>query len=212
MGKISAAESDFSINSCIACLFAASILYAALLGIYNLTLHPLRSYPGPLLWRAYRLPYAYALLTDHWPFIVSNLHKRYGHIVRVAPNELSYTDPSARRTILGHHNPTTEGFSEFDKDRSGFMPPANGVSNLLSAHAADHARMRRLLSHSFSEKGLRDMQPRIQSYINSMITGVKEASKTGAEYIDILEWYNWTTFDIIGDLSFGESFHCLERK
>jgi hypothetical protein len=23
-------------------------------------------------------------------------------------------------------------------------------------------------------------------------------------------WYNWTTFDIIGDLAFGDSFHCLD--
>lgn len=26
------------------------------------------------------------------------------------------------------------------------------------------------------------------------------------------KWYNWTTFDVIGDLAFGEPFGCLENS
>lgn len=29
--------------------------------------------------------------------------------------------------------------------------------------------------------------------------------------LDMVSWYNWTTFDIIGDLAFGEPFGCLEK-
>ncbi|KAJ0274117.1 hypothetical protein CBS470a_011936 [Colletotrichum nupharicola] len=32
------------------------------------------------------------------------------------------------------------------------------------------------------------------------------------EPIDLMAWYNFTTFDIIGDLAFGEPFGCLERS
>jgi hypothetical protein len=28
--------------------------------------------------------------------------------------------------------------------------------------------------------------------------------------LDMASWYNYTTFDIIGDLAFGESFDCLQ--
>lgn len=28
--------------------------------------------------------------------------------------------------------------------------------------------------------------------------------------VDMIKWYNYTTFDIIGDLSFGEPFNCLK--
>lgn len=28
---------------------------------------------------------------------------------------------------------------------------------------------------------------------------------------DMVKWYNWTTFDIIGDLLYGESFDCLKN-
>ncbi|KAF2183273.1 cytochrome P450 [Zopfia rhizophila CBS 207.26] len=192
-------------------LFVGSCITLVLLyGFYNLTIHPLRIYPGPLLWRAYRLPWTRSVISGRFPFDALELHKKYGPVVRVAPNELSYTDAKAWKTIYGHHNPATEGFSEFDKDRTEYLKPLNGVYSILGGNTVDHARFRRLLSHSFSEKGMREMQGRIQGYVELLIKGLKESAGQG--YIDIVEWYNWTTFDMIGDLAFGESFHCLETK
>ena len=40
------------------------------------------------------------------------------------------------------------------------------------------------------------------------MTRLRERS---GEVLDIMTWYNWTTFDIIGDLAFGDSFGCLEN-
>jgi averantin hydroxylase len=151
------------------------------------------------------------LIAGRFPFDALALHKKYGPVVRVAPWELSYTDSAALKPIYGHHNAATEGFSEFDKDRLEIVKPANGTYSILGAFAPDHSRFRRLFSHSFSEKGMRDMQPRIQSFVQLLIKGLKETSEAGG-YTDILEWYNWTTFDMIGDLAFGESFHCLDKK
>ncbi|KAL7944168.1 cytochrome P450 [Trichoderma barbatum] len=192
-------------------LFGIWVLYVILLGLYSLILHPLRSYPGPLLWRAYRLPWTLSVLSGRFPFDALELHKKYGHVVRVAPDELSYTDSHALKSIYGHHNPATEGFSEFDKDRREYALPPNGAWSLLSAFAPDHGRMRRMFSPSFSEKGMREMQPRIQSHVELLMNGLKETAATGV-YTDMLQWYNWTTFDILGDLAFGQSFYCLERK
>lgn len=143
------------------------------------------------------------------PYDKLELHKRYGPVVRVAPWELSYTDSAALKPIYGHHNPTTEGFSEMDKDRMEFNASVNGVWNILGAKAADHGRFRRLFSHSFSDKGLRELQPRVQSFVDLLIKGLKEMAAKG-DYTDMVRWYNWTTFDLVGDLAFGSSFHCLE--
>jgi len=30
--------------------------------------------------------------------------------------------------------------------------------------------------------------------------------------VDIVKWYNSATFDIVGDLLFGESYECLEKS
>lgn len=65
--------------------------------IYNVLLHPLRRYPGPLLCRATPLPRMYYRLAGRSPFHSHALHKRYGKVVRVSPNELSYIDADAWR-------------------------------------------------------------------------------------------------------------------
>ena len=161
-----------------------------LYGLYNLTFHPLRSYPGPLLWRAYRLPYARSLISGTFPYDVHELHKIYGPVVRVAPGELCYTDSRALKPIYGHHMPATEGFSEFDKDRMEYQMSANGTWSILGAFGPDHGRFRRLFSHGFSEKGMREMQPRIQHFVELLIKGLKETAASG-EWTNAVQWYNW---------------------
>ena len=158
------------------------------MGVYNVTLHPLRGYPGPLLWRAYRLPWTYATLSGRWPFTVHKLHHQYGHVVRVAPDELSYTDSRALKAIYGHHNPATEGYSEFNMNHSELLPSPHGIHNILAASTEDHGRARRLVNPSFSEKKIREMQPRIQSYVDRLIACLKETIESGVEYINILQW------------------------
>ena len=179
-------------------------------GAYNLFLHPLRFYPGPKLWAAYHLPWMRSVLSGRYPFEALELHKKYGSVVRVAPNELSYTDSAAWKAICGDHNSVTEGFFEMGKDFRNFHRPVNGVLSMIAADTTTHARFRRLFSHSFSEKGLRDMQPRIRRYVDLLIQGLRKNCDEG--HLDIVEWYNWTAFDLVGDLAFGESFDCLQNQ
>lgn len=85
----------------------------------------------------------------------------------------------------------------------------NGVHSILSANDADHSRIRRLLANAFSEKALHEQKPLVQKYVDLLIAYVRVRARAG-ESIDISDWLNFTTFDIIGDLSYGESFNCLQ--
>lgn len=67
------------------------------------------------------------------------------------------------------------------------------------------------MSHGFSERSLRDQQPLIMQYVNLFIQRLHE-NCVKDEPIDMMAWYNFITFDIIGDLAFGEPFGCLERS
>jgi cytochrome P450 len=83
---------------------------------------------------------------------------------------------------------------------------------LSVANDADHSRMRKLMSHAFSDSSLREQEPLIRSYCDLLIKRLYdqiEGPKKGD--IDIASWFNFTTFDIIGDLSFAEPFHGLEQ-
>jgi aspirochlorine biosynthesis cytochrome P450 monooxygenase len=57
--------------------------------------------------------------------------------------------------------------------------------------------MRRLQSHLFSEKALAEQEPLIIGYIDKLISKLHEqASNSSAASVDIVRWYNYTTFDV----------------
>lgn len=85
----------------------------------------------------------------------------------------------------------------------------NGVYSILGANDADHSRIRRILANAFSEKALHEQKPLLQKYVDLLIASVRVRAIAG-EPIDISDWLNFTTFDIIGDLCYGESFNCLQ--
>lgn len=70
------------------------------------------------------------------------------------------------------------------------------------------SRIRRLLADAFSEKAPHEQKPLLQQYVDLLIASVRVRAIAG-ESIDISDWLNFTTFDIIGDLSYGEWFNCL---
>ena len=65
--------------------------------IYNITFHPLAKYPGPKLDGAIDFPWHWRQTRGYQPFYMKKLHEKYGNIVRVAPNQLSYITSQAWR-------------------------------------------------------------------------------------------------------------------
>ncbi|KAK4119116.1 cytochrome P450 [Parathielavia appendiculata] len=176
--------------------------------LYNLFLHPLRHYPGPLLMRATRWAYNVRLISGTLPFDMLALHQRYGPVVRVAPNQLAFANPHAWKDIMGHRS-GGEGRDEMEKS-SKFYRPVEGVPrDIVNADRQEHGQLRRALAHGFSERSMREQQPLIKGYIDLLIRRLTEISERG-ESADMTAWYNFTTFDVIGDLAFGESFGCLQ--
>lgn len=147
------------------------------------------------------------MLRGHNHLDITKLHEHYGPVLRISPNELAFNTPQAFRDIYG-----ARPGGCFAKDRSHYLPPANGVDHLVCAvDNAAHARQRRLLAHAFSERALRDQEGLIRGYVDTMIGKLRaELAKQETPHIDIKNWMNYTTFDITGDLMFGESFDCLK--
>lgn len=174
--------------------------------IYNVYFHPLASYPGPKIYAATRLPYVFGIITGQLLYKCQQFHELYGDVVRIAPDELSFTNADAWKDIYGHR----QGHSPMTKDKIFYNRPANGVDSLITADRADHSRFRRLVSHAFSDKALREQETLIRSYTDLLIKRLYENTNAGP--VDMVAWYNWTTFDLIGDLAFGESFGCLANS
>ncbi|KAK0609726.1 isotrichodermin C-15 hydroxylase [Bombardia bombarda] len=180
---------------------------------YNILLHPLRAFPGPLAHRASRLPFAINHARGRGPFCIHALHEHYGPVVRVAPNHLSFTDPRAWRDIYGpRHGPEYMGDPENPK-QPVFYESLKGIEpSILNADYSEHARLRRALAPGFSDKAMRAQEPLIGRYVSLLVRRLRQNCEDGKKALNMVAWYNWTTFDIVGDLVFGESFACLEEE
>lgn len=76
---------------------------------------------------------------------------------------------------------------------------------------AEHTRIRRLLNNAFSERALQSQEEMINKYITLMITKLHKRAAAN-QPVDIMKYFNFTTFDITGDLMFDESFGSLETE
>lgn len=174
---------------------AAPFLYLLWRVIYNLFFHPLRSYPGPLLWRMSSIPMSYYVYMGTLPQALHKQHKIYGKEVRIGPDEISITDSQAWKEVY-------TAKQEFPKDPRKIQYPPNGSHSILTGPREEHARFRRLLSHAFSDKGLREQEPRIKQYVDLLINRLGEKADSTTS-VDIVNWYTCAVFDVIGELAWG---------
>lgn len=162
------------------------------------------------MWAAFRLPYAVALWRGEYVQEIYQIHERYGDIVRVAPNELSFANKQAWQDIHCFRS----GHKPFPKNPIWYGDfPGRSPSIVTTLDHTAHERMRKLLNYCFSAKALKGQEQTIQYHTNLMIRKLRERvhDKIGMT-VNIAEWYTFLTSDILGDLGFGESFDCLENS
>ncbi|CAL5867174.1 uncharacterized protein PFLUO_LOCUS1386 [Penicillium psychrofluorescens] len=176
--------------------------------VYNLYFHPLARFPGPPVWCALHLPWLRVLLKGRLPYTVKEYHDRYGPVVRISPDDLSFSDPSAWRDIYGKqtlNRPFQWG---------GRKPPGAKAHSFISAPAAEHARLRRAFNPAFSDKAVRGYEPTVTHFIDKLINCLRSLSDktTGETDVDINHWLNYVFFDLIMELGWGSNFNCLENR
>ncbi|MCJ1241690.1 hypothetical protein MMC14_009696 [Varicellaria rhodocarpa] len=97
---------------------------------------------------------------------IKALHDQYkSNVVWISPDDLSFIDPSAWNDMLMFQR----GRESFQKDVIIYGNPPQVVHAVLTANDADHARMRRILAHAFSEKAVKTQEPLVQSHIDILM-------------------------------------------
>jgi len=127
-------------------------------------------------------------------------------VVRIGPTEVSISDPSATREIYS----VKESYRK-TPFYTNFVPQR--VTQIFSTTDPDlHRRYRRLLSSPMSETSLHSLYyAAVEANANLAIWRIREEMESrGAA--DVFKWWLFMTTDIIGELSFGESFRMLEQK
>ncbi|KAJ1327425.1 aspirochlorine biosynthesis cytochrome P450 monooxygenase [Microdochium nivale] len=183
-----------------------AVAYLAGWAIYNVYLHPLAKVPGPKHLALSPFFREHHKIGGRWDHVLAALHEEYGPAVRFGPNQVSFITPDAWKTLYGHQSGAKQPPI---KDPGFYFHDDGAASHIINANKEDHRRMRRVLAHAFSEKALRGQEDIIQHYTSLFINHMK-AKAANAESFDIVLWYNFTTFDLIGDLAFGKPFGMLE--
>ncbi|KAK3367925.1 cytochrome P450 [Podospora didyma] len=191
-------------------VYAAGVAALAMLcfvlgrALHNILLHPLRTFPGPRLWSASRLPYAWNLCRGRLHLRIRELHDEFGPVVRIAPDELSFTADAAWHDIY------CGGFGNKGFPKHAAYRNVQTFVSLFDADDAEHSRLRQLLGKEFfSLEAARRQERIIQEYASRLITQLRAHAHRP---VDMRTWINWLTFDVAAQFTLSEDFGCLDRR
>ncbi|EME49135.1 hypothetical protein DOTSEDRAFT_68006 [Dothistroma septosporum NZE10] len=169
--------------------------------VYGAFFGPLSSFPGPKSRALSILPRMLDIIRGNEATELPELHKKYGPVVRIAPSEISFAGGAqAFKDLHGFKNTV-------HKDPMFYGKPYNNVENIITANDANHSRQRKLVAHAFADKSIKDLEPMLKQWAGTML---RKLTERVGQPTDMLKYYNCTTFDIMGDLSFNESLNMLE--
>ncbi|KAK0640198.1 NAD-dependent protein deacetylase hst2-1 [Lasiodiplodia hormozganensis] len=179
--------------------------------VYNVYFHPLSKYPGPKYATMSTITWWLIGYTGRIEGWTRRQHEKYGEVVRLGPDRLSYTNPQALKDIYGHRS---GGRQENGKDKRFYSRDINNECHVLNTEdVKEHGALRRIFSNAFSDRALKLQEPLIKRYVDQLVDLMRRTTKeNGDAKLDMVKLYNCTTFDIMGDLTFGEPLGLLEQS
>lgn len=102
------------------------------------------------------------------------------------------------------------GLPRLTKDPVLYCPdPFTNSYSLISAEGQLYQQLRRPFSSAFSQESLLKHEVVIQRHVDLLIDKLHSRN---SQVVDLVDWFTWTTFDILGALAFGQSFGSLESE
>lgn len=173
--------------------YLAFVVPAALVGywvawiIYSRTLHPLSHIPGPFGASVSRFWIMWRTARGDMEHTQRSLHKKYGPLVRIAPNEIACADPNAIKKIYRTSQPLRKtdfypiwGNKTFSKYPDNF----SGTDEQL------HSERRRIVNHVYSLSNVLQFETFIDRCSELFMTRLGELAD-GVQVIDLGEWLQW---------------------
>ncbi|KAF2201393.1 cytochrome P450 [Delitschia confertaspora ATCC 74209] len=175
---------------------------------YRLYLHPLKAVPGP--WLAALSTY-YEMYYDlakggRLPWKLIELHKHYGPIVRIGPNEVHINDPDFVVRFFSSSNANR-------RDKHAPHQQQLGVPNAtISTITSDlHQKRRAALAPFLSSPRVVSYQPTILGKIENIASRL-DRCKTSGEVTELRQLFWYMATDIITEIAFPIGTNLLQNK
>jgi hypothetical protein len=201
--------------------------YFVVRAVYRVTFHPLVRFPGPKLRAISHLPHAFSGKQGRQPYDVRELHKKYGPVVRICPNQLSFITPSSWEDIHGHAATkkllkygyfkvrpdaqpmlTTSGDEHTVRNRI-VISFSHKKGNLLKLNLLQ--RQRSAFAHGFSQRAISDQESTLAAHVDNLVNMLEQKIKQDNTF-DVGEWMRFLAFDIIGDFTLNTQFECVKNQ
>lgn len=118
-------------------------------------------------------------------------HEIYGPIVRIAPNELSFSDPEALQSLYGHGRRLPKS----DFYAGGKFTNHENIFSMRGV--AQHAGRRSVMAPVFSSKFVSTFVNLIQQKIDQTLDNVSSLSANGKRTADLYHWLHTMSLDIV---------------
>jgi len=193
-----ALSSALNIVSQVGATYLAGIYFSR--AFHRLLLHPLNQFPGSKGARLTSFWLSWQVRRSDCFRQMKRLHDNLGPFVRIGPNNLSIAHPKAVQAVYGQGSPCTKA-AWYDLTR-----PMVSLQTLRERRL--HDERRRVWSLAFGDKLLRGYEQRLKGYREQLMHHITESK---GEPINVTRWFNYYSFDVMGDLAFGKSFEMLEK-
>lgn len=191
--------------------------------LYRRYATPLRSLPGPFFASCTRLWKIRSVISENTQWHHLDLHRAYGPVVRIGPNEVSFSSPHIARNIL------SAGKRFYKTDFYSVFPPPEHPDIFTETREEVHAMKKKVANVPYSMAAMRQLSPFIDDTIELLVsrmgafctdtdpaTEPKEevvdaafAGKKPRPVIDLGDWLHFFAFDVLGEVAFGRSFGFL---
>ncbi|KAI0893412.1 cytochrome P450 [Annulohypoxylon nitens] len=164
---------------------------------YRLLLHPLRSYPGPLIAKLSDTYSAYYSLRKCLHLIMQRDHQKYGSVIRYGPNKLIFNSARAVHDIYDNDDNVVKSHVY----RAIMQAP--GVYNIFTViDKPSHRLKRRIVGQAINDRSMRTFEPTMLEQIDLFLKTVLASSRE-SKPINLTEHIGFLACDIIALLSLG---------
>ncbi|KAL2013538.1 hypothetical protein VTN00DRAFT_1063 [Thermoascus crustaceus] len=174
--------------------------------VYQRFLSPYAGIPGPFWASISRFWYLQRIRAGDMHRVTKELHRIHGPIVRIAPNEVSISDPAAMKAIYNVKAGYTK--TDFYSTQAPNLSPHGDSFTQLDEQK--HTFRRRMINSIFSMSQVREAECYIDNATQMFMKRMGQFADSG-EVFDLSPWLHMYTFDVIGELFFGRMFGFLNE-
>ncbi|PYI36088.1 cytochrome P450 [Aspergillus indologenus CBS 114.80] len=160
-------------------LIGVAILAATV--IYDRYFHPLAKFPGPAIAAASPLWAMHARYSGKLLPKLRDLHEKYGPVVRISPNELSFASPRARDEI--YKDEYTKGFTPTQNNVSFAIDVVIGDTTAQSATTrTDHRSVRSQVKGILATYPTQSQEQIHRTYLTELERELDTAAREGKQF------------------------------